>query len=455
MIMRSSLLIVHLSDVHFVKNQEDAFFDPDCEVRTYLEADLHKMHTTLGDADGVFITGDIAYSGKANEYADALNWMKVVCNSIGTSQERVWIVPGNHDVDRTRINDAKPLRDLRSRLRSLDATGAQRELREILQDGEYSKFVFDHISNYIKFAARFSCEISPAKPYWQSDLSIGDYKLRITGLSSVTVSDSKDNDKESKLVLGDWGSVIAEETGVIHCILCHHPPDWLIDGDSVEQLFKLRTSVQMYGHKHTQLFEVSEREGRKSLKISAGATQPSRSESEWCPRYNWINMTLVNTREGVDIKVSVYPRMWSSETREFVPDFDPEGSAVREFRIPMNSDPSLESEDDVSGPEARVSNEGQENEIESPVSPGKDMPRISAERRLAYMFLTLQYHEILNIANDLGLVEDSDEGLLDFELFQSVLMRAKRENKLPQLWDNVSRLKGEESSENPFQRKEG
>ena len=50
----------------------------------------------------VFATGDIAYSGKNHEYVLATEFFDKLIAAAGVKRERLFVVPGNHDVDRDR-----------------------------------------------------------------------------------------------------------------------------------------------------------------------------------------------------------------------------------------------------------------------------------------------------------------------------------------------------------------
>jgi len=58
-------------------------------------------------------------------------------------------------------------------------------------------------------------------------------------------------------------------------------------------------------------------------------------------------------------------------------------------------------------------------------------------RKLAYRFLTLQHHQIIKIANKLGLLQKNHRSLEDFELYEGICEKAKTKNKLNELWDAV------------------
>ena len=77
--------------------------DPNRALRNDLIADLKKMRSHIGSAvDGILLSGDIAYAGRSKEYDFAYAWLEQeVCPAIGCPIENVFVIPGNHDVDRS------------------------------------------------------------------------------------------------------------------------------------------------------------------------------------------------------------------------------------------------------------------------------------------------------------------------------------------------------------------
>ncbi len=58
-------------------------------------------------------------------------------------------------------------------------------------------------------------------------------------------------------------------------------------------------------------------------------------------------------------------------------------------------------------------------------------------RILTYRFFELPHVKRIDIARELELYMDDDEGLQDYELFDRILMRAQERGLLAKLWDKV------------------
>lgn len=93
--------ILHLSDIHF---KQDKAWDAD----PLLRALCGFIEQEVGEGlvpDLVAITGDVAFSGIAKEHALARKWLDDLWPKLGgLERDRLLIVPGNHDVDRGKVD---------------------------------------------------------------------------------------------------------------------------------------------------------------------------------------------------------------------------------------------------------------------------------------------------------------------------------------------------------------
>src|SRR6266568_7188377 len=123
------MLLIHLSDIHFKATQAGQPDDANGGLRSDLLEDVRYMRSSIGHpADMILISGDIAYNGLEAEYDFAYRWLEQdLCPAAGCAIENVFVIPGNHDVDR-RAAQAPAQRGARSALRGLSATAVEEEL---------------------------------------------------------------------------------------------------------------------------------------------------------------------------------------------------------------------------------------------------------------------------------------------------------------------------------------
>ncbi len=331
------LTFIHLSDIHFNKKSGDTF-DIDLDLRSQVENDIKALKGKFPGIDGILITGDIAFSGQVQEYKTAGAWLNSLCVLAGCDKKSVFMTPGNHDVDRNVVNNSKALKHIHDTLRKSDPLKLDSELVDILQDDTYSSVIFDPMKQYNKFAAKYKCSVTPEKPFWQKDFSLDDGStLRLHGLTSTIISDGNDNDRDNKLVLGQFQVMLPEEDGVTYLTLCHHPIDWLLDKDTVNGRLNIRAKVQLFGHKHMQSIERIELNTvNDTLRISSGAVHPDRRESGWRPRYNFISIESKGGGDSRRLLVRVYPRVWNDDALKFLSDPLAENKLYIDYSLPLD-----------------------------------------------------------------------------------------------------------------------
>ena len=141
---------LHLSGTHF---REDELWDRRATLRALIAkvSDLKSKGLT---PDMVFVTGDIAWSGKPKEYEQATRFFHELNKVLDLDPKDRWfLVRGNHDVDRSRIKAAH-----RAITKSLQDETAVEEL--LLRDPDSLRSVSTRLEAYYNFAAGF---LGPAR----------------------------------------------------------------------------------------------------------------------------------------------------------------------------------------------------------------------------------------------------------------------------------------------------
>ena len=93
--------ILHLSDIHFRASKT---WDSDPVLRALTDF-VGKNVEAEGPPDLIAITGDLAFSGRPDEYKLARTWLDQLWPKLGRPpKDHLLLVPGNHDVDRIKVN---------------------------------------------------------------------------------------------------------------------------------------------------------------------------------------------------------------------------------------------------------------------------------------------------------------------------------------------------------------
>jgi len=440
----NKLVLIHLSDIHFTRSSGVSVHDLDADLRNELLRDVTKLSSGLGGATGVLVTGDIAYSGQRSEYEIASAWLADLCRAVGCPEENVWVVPGNHDVDR-KVAGNKVTKSLQEGIRNKNEARIDAELREVLSDPQSAGALLAPLAEYNGFAARFQCSISPEKPFWERDLVLDcGTRVRMRGLTSTFVSNA--NDEKGNVVLGTAQAGAPRTDGVLYLTLCHHPPDWLRDQDAVVTQLESRVRIQLFGHKHAQRVQVI----NGKLRLTAGAMHPEREERDWVPMYNILEIAR---RGDESIGLRLFQRRWHPTATCFVPDPDPAtGKEDWEFiwsEYPRPVGNPKKPADAMRMTKADLAVSAVITATTAEVAGA--MPTPNYQRRLTYRFLTLAFRHQMAIAQSLNLLTDEDRALSNDVLFREVFRRAADRGLLGKLWQETERRHSDPADFNPFE----
>ena len=177
---------LHLSDFHFGKDgygQRQLF--------KYI-LDHVRERVSNGDVpDLVFITGDIANKGQDKEYEEFYeNFFMPLRECLPSdSQERIFVIPGNHDVDRNQA-------------RALLTNDVLKRVPEFLDPTEQGQFERQTISS--RFKAFVNNDLTHMEDHWVNSskgtfhkiLELKGIKLGILGVNTAWFSFS-DNDRHN------------------------------------------------------------------------------------------------------------------------------------------------------------------------------------------------------------------------------------------------------------------
>jgi predicted MPP superfamily phosphohydrolase/tetratricopeptide (TPR) repeat protein len=253
----SDLRILHISDLHCGK--EDGKRGSQWRMRRVLGAAWEKNLHEIADGrvpDIVCFTGDLAQAGKAEQYAAVSEFLDDLLACLGLDKERLFVVPGNHDVDRS-VNRAAwakvrhaPSRDLSGWMAGTPTWGFEDEWRDetLARQQAYRDWV----------AAYWPDRRFPAThPHLGYRISLAEFAtpVHLIGLDSAWLAG--DNDDMGKLGLTDE-QIARNLTGPdglkldgVKIVLQHHPLGELFDGKQARSLMaEYGVNLLMHGHVH-------------------------------------------------------------------------------------------------------------------------------------------------------------------------------------------------------------
>ena len=189
----------------------------------------------------------------------AQEWLGNLQQKLEFPKSNIWVAPGNHDVDRNIVRASKILPGLKNDVLNCESSEeASKRLGDFLREAE-SLFT-KPIAAYNDFAAPYMCGVGDGRPFaWtdNSSLTLNDgSNLYLHGLNSAVLSGPDDG--PGRLMLGEF-QVPSRVAGAVQLSLCHHPLDWLKDGDTIGPRLDRVAAIQLYGHVHEHQVDHDER----------------------------------------------------------------------------------------------------------------------------------------------------------------------------------------------------
>lgn len=328
------LRLVHLSDIHFSFRASETGFNPDRDLRRELVRDLAEQAHADGKIDAILVSGDVAYAGKPQEYADAAAWLDELCDAGGCPRSSVFVCTGNHDIDQDILKANSAIQDIHDAIRREETHYARdTALMRRLQQPEVRNLLYAPLREYNDFAARYECSFfGEGEAFaWDRDLPPLDDGsiLRIRGLNSALLSGL--SDRPQSLFLGSHAWTMPRHDGIEYLAMSHHPPNWLLDGPEFER--GLRARIQLFGHEHDQRILPA----RDWVRLYAGSVNPHRGEPNWQPGYNIIDVAVANDNGARTMEVGVHVRVWLGPPPRFRTFEDINGERVHRSSIPLPS----------------------------------------------------------------------------------------------------------------------
>lgn len=268
--------ILHFSDIHWHPKHEE-------EVQTVTNAmiaDLKSLEQAGPlNFDFAIFTGDLVLAGEVSEHFQSA-WEKAiipVLNAAKIPQDKIFICPGNHDVERKKVRDNKYLEDgLALNLTSVESVNEF--IKRLDQSDKSSVDALERMQNYSTFASK----VMP-KPY-KEDGNVVVYHVDLLGVK-VGIA-CFDNSWRSTGERGgvDRHNLLMGERNVDHAIeyvedsdlsiaLFHHPITWLADFDATAVAARLYRGFDLlaFGHVHAAEPEVRTTIAGSSVMSQSGA----------------------------------------------------------------------------------------------------------------------------------------------------------------------------------------
>jgi 3',5'-cyclic AMP phosphodiesterase CpdA len=249
--------ILHISDFHFTKRKQR---EQEIVVDA-LVADLAQLCIGHRRPDMIVFTGDLVQAGGIDSHDDAYDFIiSRVAKATGCSEERIFIVPGNHDLSWKSLEATEAEHKVwRSKLGSSHEAAY---LNSSFADKEFDSAVADKFKTFFELEMYLrSDEQLKARKLRNSFVTVDHIKpLNVDFVSFNTAAFSAGGHKQfdtdqGKLAIPEYASLEAVKAltpGALRVFATHHPLSWLSD-TSAKQLsgvFQEHGNLHLFGHMH-------------------------------------------------------------------------------------------------------------------------------------------------------------------------------------------------------------
>lgn len=285
---------LHISDLHLRESQawaQDIVLSAMCK-------DIERRRAEVGAIDFVLATGDLAFAGKAHEYDRAAAFFDEVVRVTGVLRERIFCIPGNHDVDRDRQRTCfTGARQILQSQNDIDAfLGSPEELETLLQrQSNYRRFQDTYFAGQERKLTAYGLG-------YVSAIAVEDLRVAIIGINTAWVSEGGQSD-HGRLLAGERQVIealrIAGEADT-HLVIAmgHHPFHLLNEFDRRPIQRRVEEACHFYhcGHLHDPESRDAVHAGAHCLTVAAGAAFESRHAHN---AYCLVKLDLMQARQTV------------------------------------------------------------------------------------------------------------------------------------------------------------
>jgi len=296
---------LHLSDLHFRESQE---YNENIVLKALLTDVTECISRDSLQPDFVTISGDIAHASRSREYMLAEAFLKDLLQITSLSRDRLFVVPGNHDVDRNEIVNST------FATRAAEILSSRVAVNSFLSNLTERELVFQRFHNYKKFIQDFFAECRPfdqEQYFYVKSVEVYEWSIAILGLNSAWLAGS-DIDR-NRLILGEQqvrsALEVARGADVVIGVM-HHPLDWLQEFDrrDVEAMLRSGCDFILHGHMHQVDVLQTLAPASSVVTIAAGACYETR---DYPNTYNFVRFDPT-THSG-----RVYLRVYSDRQGGF------------------------------------------------------------------------------------------------------------------------------------------
>lgn len=308
--------ILHISDTHFQCTDD---FDADIKMTTLLEYLSGLAEKELAPAAVVF-SGDVAFSGKTDEYEIAGKFFDQVLKAFRVEdRKRLFVVPGNHDVDWDLITPEheKQIRAIRKDRFSEDSD-------RFFESKDLLRPFLEKFRGYQTFSTGYLGKRFDEDEHCSADLvEVDGFKIGIASFNSawLVTKDEGDEGIIKRQLLGVTPllrTLPLLEDADLKIALFHHPWHWLLDSTQgrIERLLQKETDLIVYGHQVKPDIKPGISLGGQEKPYCYIQGGPLYHTQDWPNRFQLIRFEI----QGNERTVTIIPHMYYLVEKSWCPD---------------------------------------------------------------------------------------------------------------------------------------
>lgn len=280
---------LQVSDIHMRQRDE---WSQDVVLRAMANSIRQRRDQGM-TLDFILATGDLAFSGKKEEYELVKRFFDELVSASGVSKERIFCIPGNHDVNRDRQKLC--FQGARSTLTSPNAVDPvlapdNDDLATLTQRQEaYRAFQSSYFGGQVR-------TVTPDGLAYVSSLTIDDVVIAIVGLNSAWLAEGGDAD-HGNLLIGERQVINAFDAADkldahIAIGMAHHPLHLLreFDRNAATRHITKRCDFYHCGHLHRPESHGAGFDASACLTVAAGASFETRESQN---SYSLVKLDLL------------------------------------------------------------------------------------------------------------------------------------------------------------------
>jgi len=295
-----ALTWLHVSDFHL---SDKGAYSQEVILRSLVSSVRQFREKGEQVPDLIFATGDIAQNGKAKEYDAATKFFDDLLEAAGLNRDRLFIIPGNHDVDRKMGKGLERTFNTKDDVDEyFDPQTPTPHLTQKFQ--AFSSWYNSYFSGIRSFPTNTTC--SPVEI-----LTINNCRIAVLPLNSALFSiDDRDVAQLfiGRLCLDNVREQLKRQAAAeLTIALIHHPLDWLsqVERSNIKAALGESVDLLLHGHCHEIDAESIASANGGFIKLAAGAAYQTRK---------WPNSAMYVTFEGN--RVTIFPIRYEDSPNE-------------------------------------------------------------------------------------------------------------------------------------------